>query len=167
MRITRSFCNWMTNKRKTRTSWRQKRHLFTYAKIIKQCQSTDQLLFPVIWSSAAYLVNRHGRTMITCDAWQKVLTFSEDIDLFPYILVCFMLCVWYAKHPTITFDFKALNVHLQICCQRLALTSIEQYWHNKWFVEFNSRIHLCIKHTRRHDKIICGECGYCVECGIR
>ena len=52
------------------------------------------------------------------------------IDLLPYIFVCFMLSVWYAKHSSVAFVFKSLDSPLHIRCQRPALTT-EQYWQDK------------------------------------
>ena len=46
-----------------------------------------------------------------------------------------MFFVWYASIP-VAFVFKDWNSHLEIHCQRQALTSTEQYWQHKWFVEF-------------------------------
>ena len=37
---------------------------------------------------------------------------GEDIDLLPYLFVCFMLSVWYAKHPPVAFVFKSLDLPL-------------------------------------------------------
>ena len=60
----------------------------------------------------------------------------KDIDLLPYIFVCFMLSVWHAKGSPVAFVFKGRDSPLQIRRRHPALTSIEQYWQDKWFVEF-------------------------------
>ena len=66
-------------------------------------------------------------------SWQvKVPTSGEDNDV-PYIFVCFMLSVWYAKHPPIAFVFKSLDSPLQIRHQ----TSIELS-HRVWQTKINS-----------------------------
>ena len=74
---------------------------------------------------------------LTPKQFLKLMMSGEDIDLLPYIVVCFMLSVWYAKHTPIAFVFKRLDSPLQIRHQRPPLTSIEQYWQDKWFVEFD------------------------------
>ena len=65
------------------------------------------------------------------------LTSGEDIDLLPYIFVCFMLPLWHAKHPPVALVLKGLDYPLQIRRQRPALTFIEQYWQDNWILEFN------------------------------
>ena len=88
------------------------------------------LLLPVVWFSAVCHVDTHGWTMITCNSWQQeLLMYGEDIDLLPYILVCSVFSVWYAKHPPVAFVFKDLDSSLQLSSDHHpTLSSIEQNW---------------------------------------
>ena len=46
-----------------------------------------------------------------------------------------MFFLWYARHLPVAFVFKSLDSTLQIRRQHPAITSIEQYWQDKWFAQ--------------------------------
>ena len=86
--------------------------------------------FLVVWSSPAYHDDRHGRPMIACDTrWLTVKV--PDVQWGPVVIYIFLCC----KHSPVAFLFKGLDSPLQIRHQRQALTSIQQYWQDKWLVE--------------------------------
>ena len=74
---------------------------------------------PVWWFSAAYYDGRHGRTMITCDAWRLTIRTPDvlrDNGLMSYIFIRFFVSmVWYVKHPS----------SCTICSHRLGLASTD------------------------------------------
>ena len=109
-------------------------HSFTWFLMIYKVFLCDDYhpMFLGVRSSAAY----HGHDSmrrLTVDSKSS----SEDIEMLPCIFVCLMLYVWYFKHSPVAFVFKSLDSPLYIHRQRSVLTSIEQYWQDKWLVEFN------------------------------
>ena len=89
----------------------------------------------------AYHVGRHGRTMITCNAWWLTIRTPDvqqgHLPVAIYFIRLFVQSVWYTKHPPVAFAFKCLYSSLMVHSRRPALTSINKYGQDQWFGEFN------------------------------
>ena len=83
-------------------------------------------LFLVVWSSTAHRDDRHGRTMIACDAWQlKVKAPDVRPEYWPVAihirLACALRMIRYAFSCNICFQRSSRLASIQIRRQRPAL----------------------------------------------
>ena len=86
------------------------------------------------------ITTTHGRTMITCDAWQLIEKAPDVRRVYwhaaTHIPLLYALCMT-CQASSCSICLQSLDSPFQIRCQRPALTSIEKYWQDKWFVELN------------------------------
>ena len=96
--------------------------------------------FLVIWFSAAYHDFKHGWIMTICDAYRSIVKVTDVRQgCWPAAIhiVRLILSVLYARHLPVAFVFKGLGSPLQVRRQHPSLLFIEQYWQEKWLVEFD------------------------------